>query len=169
MARASAGDTASCAATGVPEANCRAYSAQRRQRVGHFFLLMIFPFDAKLSLASHWPEFAGSDLGYKGSWYATSSGASIRTPLVLNRCTVCSKSAAEYVSTPLGGFRFWAGELMLRKASSTPEGANKMSSRSRGDRIMKACGLNRGRKIHSPVFPLKTSSPTYTSNSPSRT
>src|SRR5215469_909616 len=69
---------------------------KKRQRVGYFFPLMILPFaTTNLHWLRHCPAFAGTDLGYKGSCCAISSGASIRTPLVLNRCAVCSKSTAE--------------------------------------------------------------------------
>jgi hypothetical protein len=43
---------------------------------------------------------------------------------------------------------------MLRKASSNPPGVNRVSMRSRGERIINACGLNLGRKMHSPVLPI---------------
>ena len=60
----------------------------------------------------------------------------------------------------------WAGESMLRKASSNPAGINSARTRSRGERIRNACGLNLDAF---PRFYLEASSPTYTSNSPSRT
>lgn len=41
------------------------------------------------------PGFGGSDLEYKGSWSATSSGARRRTPNSPSRCAVSVKSAVE--------------------------------------------------------------------------
>ena len=91
-------------------------------------------------------------------------------PYSASSCTVCFKSSAfsclipckalpasiEFVSGAVGSSRLWAGESMLRKASSNPAGLNRARTRSQGERITNACGLNLGRNTHSPASHLES-------------
>ena len=111
--------------------------------------------DALVAPAVNLAAFDGRGLGYRGICSATSSGVRKRAPYSLSSCATCFRSAVEQVTALLERFRLCAGELMGRKASSNPAGVNRASTRSRGERITNACGLNLGINTHSPAFTLK--------------